>query len=166
MKLLHAADLHLDSAFCGADALTAEEKREAQRRVLRRIFACFREENCEMMLLSGDLFDSKYVTPETEGLFLRLCEEIRSPIVIAPGNHDPYVAGSLYKSGRLPENVFVFSSTELQCFEPEGLKVRVFGYAFTSSALRQSPLVGSVPPEKGEFLHVLCAHGDLGDPIS
>ncbi len=166
MKVLHAADLHLDSAFCGADVLTAEDKREAQRRVLRRIFDLFREEGCDLMLLSGDLFDSKYVTPETEALALQLFRSVNAPIVIAPGNHDPYVDGSLYRSGKLPENVFVFSSTEIQCFELEELKTRVFGYAFTSAALRHSPLAGNLPPEKGDYLHLLCAHGDTENPIS
>ncbi len=166
MKVLHAADLHLDSAFCGTDVLDAQERREAQRGVLRRIFDLFCREKCDLMLLAGDLFDSKYVTPETEALFLQLARSADKPIVIAPGNHDPYVEGSLYGSGRLPEKVFVFSSPELQCFELEELKTRVFGYAFTSSALRHSPLAGNLPPEKGDWLHLLCAHGDTENPTS
>ena len=166
MKLLHAADLHLDSSYCGTDVLTAEEKREAQRRLLRRIFDCAREESCDLILLAGDLFDSRLVTPETERLVLRLLESAACPVVIAPGNHDPYVKGSLYQSGKLPENVYVFSSDEVQCYEPEGLNVRVFGYAFLSSSLRRSPLTGAQTPEKGGYWHLLCAHGDIEDPVS
>lgn len=166
MKILHAADLHLDSAFCGTDLLTAEKNREAQRRVLRRIFDCAAEESCDLILFAGDLFDGKYVTPETEGLILQLFASVTCPIVIAPGNHDPYVEGSLYRSGNLPENVYVYSSTEVQCFEFEELGVRVFGYAFLSSSLRQSPLAGNRAPEKKGYWHLLCAHGDLENPVS
>ena len=166
MKILHAADLHLDSPFCGSHLLSAEDRREAQRALLARVFECAKQESCDLMLLAGDIFDGKYVTPETERLFLRLLEEAEYPVVIAPGNHDPYAKGSLYRSGKLPEHVYVFSSTEVQCFEPEGLDVRIFGYAFLSAAVRHSPLAGASAPEKEGYLHLLCAHADIENPVS
>ena len=166
MKLLHTADLHLDSPFHSTDAYTAEERREAQRRVLERIFACAREEDCDLILIAGDLFDGKYVTPETEELVYRLLSEAARPVFIAPGNHDPYGAGSVYKKLERLENVYVFSTTEIQCFELETLRVRVFGYAFTSAALTESPLSVAEPPVKAGWTHLLCAHGDLNTPMS
>ena len=119
MKILHTGDLHLDSPFCANDSQTADERREAQRAILRRIFACAKEENCDLMLIAGDLFDGRYVTPETEALVLKLLRESDCPVVIAPGNHDPYAEGGFYATWqeKLPEHIYLFTSSELQCFE-------------------------------------------------
>lgn len=165
MKLLHTADLHLDSPFCGATAEEAEARREAQRRLFARVFACAKEEACDLILIAGDLFDGKYVTPETADLARRLFREAGVPVLLAPGNHDPFVPGSFYGT-ELPENVMVFTSSELQCFALDDLHVRVFGYAFSSAALTVSPLAGADVPKKGDWLHLLCAHADLNAPLS
>jgi DNA repair exonuclease SbcCD nuclease subunit len=165
MKLLHTGDLHLDSAFCSSDVLTAESRREAQRKTFARIMGLASSEKCDIVLIAGDLFDGRYVTPETEKFVKDIFEHAEMPVVIAPGNHDPYSDGSFYKT-ELPEGVYVFTSNELQRYDFDELDLSVYGYAFTSSVLGNSPLasVGSEPREKR--YSVLCAHGDLDSPIS
>ena len=166
MKILHTGDLHLDSPFCSDEGARADEKREAQRALLRRIFDCAKEEACDLVLIAGDLFDGRHTTPETAALLRKLLRESTCPVVIAPGNHDPYAEGSFYQTEKLPEHVYLFTSTELQCFEIEELRTRVFGYAFTSPFLSESPLAGATIPEKDGWWHLLCAHADLTSPIS
>ncbi len=156
----------MDSPFAAIGAIEADARREAQRNVLRRVFACAHEEACDLILIAGDLFDSKYVTPETERLVLRLLRESPCPVVIAPGNHDPYVEGSFYRRADLPEQVYVFTSSELQCFCFEELKTKVWGYAFTSAALQESPLNGVTPDGEEGYTQLLCAHADLASPLS
>ena len=75
MKILHTGDLHLDSPFSSEDIIGAERRREAQRRVITRIFDLAKEESCDLILIAGDLFDSEYVSPETEKLVLKLLGE-------------------------------------------------------------------------------------------
>ena len=169
MKILHTGDLHLDSAFCSENAKTADLRREEQRALLRRVFACAKEEGCDLILVAGDLFDSRYVTPETAALTEALLRESSCPVVLAPGNHDPYAEGGFYhtyQKKQMPEHVYLFTSNELQCFEIEELHTRVFGYAFTSSFLSESPLGGAELPEKSGWCHLFCAHADLTSPIS
>ncbi len=166
MKLLHTGDLHLDSAFCTEGTLQADHRREAQRQLLIRIFDCAKTEACDMILMAGDVFDSKYVTPETGELFCRLCREAACPIVIAPGNHDPYISGSFYRTADLPEQVYVFSSHQVQRFDFDGLHTTVYGYAFCSAALTESPLNQEEIPESDGNIRLLCAHADLGVPLS
>ena len=72
MRILHTGDLHLDSPFCAYGQKDADKQREAGRELLRRIFDCAKDEKCEMILIAGDLFDSRFVTPESAELF-RLC---------------------------------------------------------------------------------------------
>ena len=166
MRILHTGDLHLDSAFCSTGTFGSDARRAAQRCMLERIFECAENEGCDMMLIAGDLFDGKYVTPETAQLALRLFSSARFPIIISPGNHDPYVSGSFYKREELPEGVYVFNSSELQSFDFDELGVSVIGYAFTSPVLAESPLSGAALPEKGANARILCAHADLSSPTS
>ena len=165
MRFLHTGDLHLDSAFCSSDAIAAEQKREGQRKTLGRIFELAKERQCQMVLISGDLFDSRYVSPDTEKYVCQVFGKAEMPIVVAPGNHDPYVSGSFYGKTDLPENLYVFNSSQLQRFDFPELSVSVYGYAFTSPSLTYSPLAG----ESGEGalpIKLLCAHADLDSPVS
>ena len=161
MKILHTGDIHLDSAFCAVSSTEANALRQHQRDILKKIFKIANEEACDMILISGDLFDTCYVTPETRELCLSLFSDFQKPIIISPGNHDPLVDGSFYKSSLLPENTFVFTRSELQYFDFPELKTTVAGYAFTSSVMTKSPLEGEVAQRENQPNLILCAHADL-----
>lgn len=165
MKFLHTADLHLDSAFCADTPTEAAARRREQRDVLKRIFDVAQESGCDMILIAGDLFDTVYVAPETKELCLSLFSDFKKPVIISPGNHDPYVNGSLYKT-ELPENVYVFSSSELQYFDFPTLGVTVAGYAFTAQAMQASPLAEEAVARENEGILLLCAHTELDTPTS
>ena len=166
MRFLHTGDIHLDSAFCSSDAVAAEKKREGQRRTLGKIFDLARKKGCEMVLISGDLFDGRYVSPDTEKYVRRVLESAGVPVIIAPGNHDPYTQGSFYSKTDLPENVYVFSASQLQRFDFPELRTSVYGYAFTSPSLTYSPLAGESGAEDAQPIRLLCAHADLDSPVS
>ncbi len=166
MKFLHTADIHLDSAFCSVGVTDAQALRERQRSVLKKIFATAKEEECDMVLIAGDLFDTVFVSPETRSLCLALFADFKNPIIISPGNHDAYVDGSFYKSVALPENVYVFTSSELQYFDFPKLNTTVAGYAFTSAAMPKDPLASPPPVRHNERVLLLCAHTELNVPTS
>ena len=99
IKILHAADLHLDSPFEGLSAGKASIRRAEQRELLGRIADICREERPDLVLLSGDLLDSEHTYFETgEELPLTLSmmiDEIGMPNVGV--NFDP---ANLISSGR------------------------------------------------------------------
>jgi len=168
MRILHTGDLHLDSAFCAYGARDSQRQREAGRELLRRIFECAKSESCEMILIAGDLFDGKFVSPETAELFCRLVENCGIPVVVSPGNHDFYTDSSFYAKAlkRLGDKLTVFTSPELQVFDFDELGVSVFGYAFTSAVLAQSPIAESGVPADNGNIRILCAHADISSPMS
>ena len=96
MRILHTGDLHLDSAFSSFGKKDAEQYRELGRELLKNIFDCAKHEKCQMILVAGDLFDSKFVSNDTRALFVSLVRNADMPVVIAPGNHDPYSENSFY----------------------------------------------------------------------
>ncbi len=168
MRILHTGDLHLDSAFSSFEQKDAEHFRELGRELLKNIFDCAKHEKCQMILIAGDLFDSKFVSNDTRALFVSLVRNVGIPVVISPGNHDPYGESSFYSLVEREniENLYIFSTSDLQIFDFDDLRVRVFGYAFTSPIINESPLLTADMPEDNGYLKIFCAHTDLDSPLS
>ena len=165
LKILHTGDFHLDSPFTGVDFPTAERLRNE----LRNIFIDVVElaASHDMMLISGDLFDCGYVSPDTLALVRDSLAAYGKPVVIAPGNHDPYSPGSIWTAAGWPENVHIFDSDELSVFKFDigGQRVAVHGWGFISPALERSPLSDGIMIDPAA-INLICAHVDVFSPIS
>ena len=164
IKILHCADLHLDSPFSGLDPIQSETRREEQRELLRNLICYVRNQHIDLVLIAGDLFDNGYTNSKTVKYTADLLATVGCPVVISPGNHDPYTPNGIYSNG-FSENVFIFSEKELSSFDFENLGVTVWGYAFTSSSYEEHPLACEyeVNPER---LNLLCAHADIIQSLS
>ena len=161
MKILHASDFHLDSPFHRLNAAQAQQRRRELREMPARLAELAREEQVDLVLLPGDLFDGERVYPETVEAIADALGSISVPVVIAPGNHDCVDGASPYLSTAWPENVHIFTDTEVSSiFFPE-LGCVVHGYAFTTPHRTDEPLRGFSVPEDG-LIHLLCAHGEVG----
>ncbi len=161
IRILHAADLHLDSPFEGLSAGKAAVRRSEQRELLGRLSALARTEQADLVLLSGDLLDSGRPYFETGEELIRALGWIGAPVFIAPGNHDFYSPQSPYARLKLPENVHVFKSGRIEALELPELGVRVYGAAFTEN--RSGPLLEGFRAERTEGVYnLLCLHGEVG----
>ncbi len=171
LKILHCGDFHLDSPFSSlsaADPARGEERRRALCRVFSRVMQLAAEEGCGAVLISGDVFDCSYICPDTVHEMSEAFSVFGGPVIVSPGNHDPYTEGSVWSSSRaaFPENLYVFKSEELSYFDFPELGLTVWGYAFTSGRMDRSPLSGKGSLERPGRVGVLCAHGDILSPIS
>ena len=117
MRIVHFADLHLDSAFAwsGATGDVARRRRQALRETLLSIAGLVRETNAEALFCAGDLYEHDRVTPDTAE-FLKTVFSDLSPVrvYIAPGNHDYYAPDSIYSTCEWSSNVHVFREPRLQ----------------------------------------------------
>lgn len=159
IKLLHAADLHLDSPFEGLGAGKAAQRRKEQRELLHSLSDLAKSEEVQLVLLSGDLLDSASPYLETSEELIKALGSIDVPVFIAPGNHDPYTPGSPYAKLGFPENVHIFKSRSIECVRLPELNARVYGAAFTarhSDAL----LKGFTPPADDGCINLMCLHGE------
>ena len=111
---MHIADLHLDAPFAHCVPSERLARRNEQREVLGRVCDICKEEQVDVMLIAGDLFDGDFLrgdTPEfLTGCFASIPD---TRIFISPGNHDPYYARSPYKAVRFPDNVHIFTEEKL-----------------------------------------------------
>ncbi|MBQ8287456.1 MAG: metallophosphoesterase [Clostridia bacterium] len=89
LKVIHTADIHLDSPFSLGNAETSALRREELREMFRRLCRYIGEQKADLVLIAGDLFDRKFVTKNTVDLVVRelaALPDVR--FVITPGNHD------------------------------------------------------------------------------
>ena len=129
MKILHSADWHLDSPLQGHTTEQTALLRRALLAIPGKIAALCRAEKCDMMLLSGDLFDGPYTADSLNALRDAL-SEVAVPVFIAPGNHDYLGADSPWLTQSWPENVHIFTQPVLTAMEGPGCTV--YGAGFTS----------------------------------
>lgn len=165
LKILHAADLHLDSPFEALPAGKAAQRRAEQRELLSALAELAESEGAELVLLAGDLLDSDNSYYETGEELCRSLGRINAPVFISPGNHDFYSAKSVYARLKLPENVHVFTSADMECVPLPLLSARVYGAAFTDR--RSGPLLRGFTAERPEGVYnIMCLHGEVGNKDS
>ncbi len=165
IRILHAADLHLDSPFQAMGRDKAAQRRGEQRALLGRMGALVREYEADMVLLAGDLFDADSHYSETARLLEQTLPAMGVPVFLAPGNHDWYGPRSPWARLDLGENVHVFAEETVRCVELPELNARVWGAAFTGKH-RRPPLAGFQAEKQADTLDIMVLHGEVGDPAS
>ncbi len=164
IRILHAADLHLDSPFAALGREQAAQRREEQRQLVRRLVQICQTRNCQLLLLAGDLFDSDLVYRETAELLREVLGQLRAQVFIAPGNHDPWSPQSPYATLDWPENVHIFRSRTVEAVRLQAPPVTVYGAAFLEA--RSGSLLTDFHADPKDGTAVMVLHGTLGDPAS
>ena len=165
LKFLHCGDIHLDIPFVGLTADKSEERRRVLRSSFMRMMQYVRDMNVNVVLISGDLFNTEYATNITAEVLIREFKNCQGAhFIIAPGKHDHYNGNPIYESGRLPGNCHVFSSDKLSRFDFEEHNVTVYGWAFMDSELRENPLVDRQVDDSSR-VNIVCAYADLDGDV-
>ena len=166
VKILHAADFHLDSAFGALTNTQARERRGEMRELLGRIAQKANEEHADIVILAGDLFDGAALYRETAEALAEALSEIRGRVFISPGNHDPYGPGSGYDTVEWPENVTIFKYGMIESVELTELNCVVYGAAF-KAGMPPERLMDDIPMKLEDFVREIQAFGNrflfLGD---
>lgn len=160
IRLLHTADIHLDASFAagGFAASFGPRRRQRLRDVLTTAVTRAADWPADALLIAGDLFDADRVTQDTVDFLRRLFESVAPlPIVIAPGNHDPFTPGSRYATTAWPDNVRIFDEPTWQAVEI-GDALTVHGFAFDGPDVSSNPFGSLTLPDNGR-IHVAVAHG-------
>ena len=165
IKLIHAADLHLDSPFEALSASKAAVRREEQRVLLSSLSELAHRESADLMLLGGDLFDSANTYYETGEELVRSLGNVPCPVIISPGNHDWYSARAPWAKLKLPENVILFRDNSMHFISIPSADARVYGAAFTER-YSASLLRGFHAERKAGTYNLMCMHGEVGNPTS
>ncbi len=161
-KIIHAADIHLDAPFSLLDVQKAQIRKNELRDAFCSLISFAKTEKADVVILSGDLFDSGFVTKETTALLISQFESFpECRFVIAPGNHDYISPRSPYKKEIFPSNVYIFEHETVENFTFPDIGVSVYGYAFTSDTYTVNPLKTPISLDRSR-VNILAAHASLG----
>jgi DNA repair exonuclease SbcCD nuclease subunit len=157
LKLLHFADLHLDTPFRWAAPEIARSRRQGLRRTLTRICQIAADLNTDALCCGGDLYEQDRFSPDTaEFLRSSFAALLPMPVFLAPGNHDWYGSGSLYRQVEWPDNVHVFDQSSLTPIElADG--ITLWGAAHRAPANTPNLLDGFRVDRSG--IHLALFHG-------
>ena len=142
MRLLHTSDWHLGRSFHGVGML------EAQQLFVDQLEKTVREENVDVVLIAGDVYDRALPAVDVVELFDEALERITvagAQVVVSSGNHDSAVR--LGFGGRLIERGGVHLRTRLEdiarpaVFSVDGeVEVAVYGVPYLEPRMVADPL--------------------------
>ena len=158
MKILHLADIHLDRAFTRIASADGDRRRAELREAFLRGLDVGVEQGVDAICLAGDVYEHETVREDTAAFLRSRLAAAGLPVLIAPGNHDPRVPGSVWQRTSWPANVHIFRHDRLEPYDLGA--VTVWGAAFTARHCSASCLEGWRAPDDGRT-HLLLLHGAL-----
>ena len=132
MKFIHMADMHFDTPFTVLNSRNklGEKRRLEQREAFKKVI--------------------EYIN--------NLFKEIpNTKIYITPGNHDPYINNSMYKTFNWNTNVYIFDG-KLKIIENEDCDI--YGFGFDDFYLKNS-LIDQIKIKNPGKINILITHGAL-----
>lgn len=156
LKILHSADWHLDAAFVSFTEEQRQHLRGAQAQIPGKIADLCRREGCDLVLLSGDLFDGAATRESVERVYKAL-KDCVVPVFISPGNHDFCSDGSPWLEENWPENVHIFTGGLESVALPE-LDCRIYGAGYKS--MDCPGLLENFHAQGAEKYQIGVLHGD------
>ena len=123
--LVHAADVHLETAF--TELRGGARRRAALADAFVRIVDVALERNADALTIGGDLFEAERAGPQTARFVFAQFARFGRPVFVAPGNHDPYSSRAIYARDDRPANVHVFAEPAWSA-APLNDDVTIFGF--------------------------------------
>ena len=163
MKILHSADWHLDAPMTGRNEEQARFLRRELGKIPEKITELARRDNCDLMLLAGDLFDGAY-TQESFRKVYKALEDAKIPVFITPGNHDFCQPNSPYLAENWPENVHIFKHATMEAVQLPTLDCTVYGAGY--EAMDCPALLENFRAESDSKWRIGILHGDATNTSS
>jgi DNA repair exonuclease SbcCD nuclease subunit len=167
-RILHTADWQLGMTRHFLSEDDAQPKfTQARFEVIRALGRVAREESCEAIVVSGDVFESNQVDRRTVVRALDALAEVSVPVFLLPGNHDPLDAGSVYRSRAFldhrPPHVTVLEGGPPLTLRP-GLEL-VGAPWRTKRPLRDlvGELLRELPPCPPGLVRICVGHGGVAE---
>lgn len=167
VKLLHLADLHLDSPFKSLSSISkslAEHIQQATYQSFEKLVTLAIQRHVDIVVIAGDTFNSEQPSVHAQLFFQAQLKRLISEnitVVMCYGNHDFYNGKLLIK---LPEKVHIFPN-DIYTFEVatrSGKTVALSGFSYYTRHI--SHINWSKFSKKSHHdVHVGVLHGQIGE---
>lgn len=164
MKIIHAADLHLDSPLVGLErypGAPVDTIRGATRRAFRNLVALCLETDAKLLLIAGDVYDGDWRDYSTGMFFVSELGRLRDAgcrVVVVRGNHD--AASQITRHLELPGHVRELPMARPGSVRFEDLGVVVHGQSFKDRSTVED-LASHYPDPLSGFFNVGLLHTSL-----
>jgi DNA repair protein SbcD/Mre11 len=167
MRVIHAADLHIDSQLDGIAGVLADEADAgliamATRSAFANLVAWAIEEQCDALVLAGDIFDGQWKSAATRRVFMQGLTDLhdaRVPVLMASGNHD--AASVLAKELSLPRSAHAFPVDAPASYEVPDVGLVVHGQGYALPAVTANLAAGYPDPVPG-VVNLGVLHANVG----
>lgn len=163
VRILHFADLHLDRPLVGLPPDVGRRRRQELRAALKRCLAAARDHNVDVVTIGGDLWEEEHVTPDTRRFVASELNDLKLPVVMICGNHDPFLAGGNYARTPWPDNVRL-----CRCDTPTEFtfgSVSVWAVSWLGGLLELAFFDQFAVPKDGR-VHLLLVHGTASGVVA
>ena len=160
MKIIHCADLHLDSKM--ETHLSKEKARERKNEILitfQNMVEYATKNKVKIIIIAGDMFDKKNVSVKAKKIVKNAIEtNPEIDFIYLKGNHDE--AGFLDADEEIPQNLKLFKSEEWTTYEyldnENPTKITISGIEFGGK--QEYEIYNSLILDKGK-INIVVMHG-------
>ena len=162
IRFLHTGDWQLGMTRHFFSEGVQERFAQSRFDAIRELGRIAKEEDCQFMVVCGDVFESNLVDRRTVSRALEALKDVPVHVYLLPGNHDPLNAASVYRSttflDRKPAHVHVIEDTTPIRFD-DG--VEIVGIPWTSKRPLQDLVAWTTDKLEPDVhtLRVCVAHG-------
>lgn len=170
VRFLHTADwqIGMTRRFMAPEA----QARFAGSRIdaVRRVGRVAREQECDFVLVCGDVFEHAQLTPQTLRRTLEALRAVEVPVYLLPGNHDHLGAMSVWATPlmteELPEHVHVLAEPGVHEVAPDVEVLAVPWHGKHPQEDLVAPVLAGLDAGAPGTVRILAAHGvvDVLDP--
>jgi DNA repair exonuclease SbcCD nuclease subunit len=164
MKILHAADLHIDSPLRGLasyEGAPIDEVRGATRRAVENLVSAAVSNAVDLVIIAGDIFDGDWKDYSTGLFWIKQLARLRDeeiPVVIVVGNHD--AASEITKRLTLPPNVTQLASSSPQVHRFDDFDLAVIGQSYSNRVVNDD-LAARFPEADHGLFNIGLLHTSL-----
>jgi len=135
-------------------------RRQDLREVFSKITDAAKKEKADLLLISGDLYEHRYVKKSTINYINELFNGIPDVrVLILPGNHDPYTIDSYYRNYNWSGNVHILCKDRPHVFL-EDINTCIYGAGLGEVYVESRPL-HHIRLKDPQLVNILMLHGTL-----
>lgn len=156
MKFIHIADVHLNTPI-KLLGVNGKKRRDEIILSFSKLIDYIKEKQIDFLFIAGDFYEHEYIDIKTINIINELFKKIPDcKIFISPGNHDPYIKGSIYDYFKFNSNVHVFKEPDVIVTE----KANIYGFGFQDFWAKELNL-NSFSLQNNGKPQILVLHGNL-----
>ncbi|QNU67011.1 DNA repair exonuclease [Ruminiclostridium herbifermentans] len=165
VSFIHIADLHLDAALSTlGDENKANIRRNELIKCLQIITERIIDQNIDLLIISGDFFEDKYVRGSTILAVKNLFSELyKTDVIICPGNHDPLEGNSYYRTSEWGSNVHILDDSQ-QVLYLEKYNTCIYNIGSRGNVKKDYSIVLNKELSNDKF-NILLFHGTVDMPF-